>query len=79
GNGVIRRIRFLEPMTVNILSSHRLYPAFGMAGGEAGKVGSNQLFYANGIKEELAGQSQLTVRAGDVLQVETPGGGGYGV
>lgn len=78
GNGVIRRIRFLEPMTVNILSSHRLYPAFGVAGGEAGKVGINRLFHVNGVNEELGGQSQFAVRAGDKLQIETPGGGGYG-
>ncbi|NOQ13480.1 MAG: 5-oxoprolinase [Methyloprofundus sp.] len=78
GCGVIRRIRFLQPMSVNILSSHRLFPPFGLAGGEAGKVGINQLLRKNGTKEVLAGQSQLEVRAGDALQIETPGGGGYG-
>lgn len=78
GCGVIRRIRFLESMTVNILSSHRLYPPFGLAGGESGKLGVNQLFCAKGGAKQLAGQSQVEVRAGDALQIETPGGGGYG-
>ena len=79
GCGVIRRIRFLEPMTVNILSSHRLFPAFGLAGGESGKVGINRIFRKNGAMVLLKGQSQVEVRAGDALQIETPGGGGYGL
>lgn len=78
GCGVIRRIRFLQPMTVNILSSHRLYPPFGLAGGEAGKPGINRLIRVKGSSQALAGQSQVDVRAGDAVQIETPGGGGYG-
>ncbi|NOQ65018.1 MAG: 5-oxoprolinase [Methyloprofundus sp.] len=79
GNGVIRRIQFLEAMTVNILSSHRLYPPFGLSGGDSAKLGINQIFRCTGISEVLSGQSQLELDAGDILQIETPGGGGYGV
>lgn len=78
GCGVIRRIRFLQPMTVNILSSHRLYPPFAIAGGTPGKVGINQVFRKTGTKQEIPGQCQLEVNSGDALQIETPGGGGYG-
>lgn len=78
GCGVIRRIRFLQPMTVNILSSHRLFPPFGLAGGEPGKTGVNCLLRADGKQQKLTGQSQFEVRAGDAVQIETPGGGGYG-
>ncbi|RLA19740.1 MAG: 5-oxoprolinase, partial [Gammaproteobacteria bacterium] len=78
GCGAIRRIRFLQAMTVNILSSHRLLPAFGLAGGAPGKVGINRIFRADGTNELLQGQSQTEVSAGDAIQIETPGGGGYG-
>jgi len=78
GCGVIRRIGFLEPMTVNILSSHRKLPPFGLKGGEAGQLGSNLLIRADSSKRILAGQSQVNVVAGDALQINTPGGGGYG-
>ncbi len=78
GNGVIRRIEFLEAMTAGILSSHRLYPPFGLFGGLPGKIGVNSIMRRDGTLERLSGCSEIQVEAGDVLSIETPGGGGFG-
>ncbi len=78
GDGGIRRIRFLEPMTASILSNGRTVGAFGMAGGEAGAVGENFIERADGRVEKLAHIGQVEVRANDVMVICTPGGGGYG-
>ncbi|MFQ4142769.1 hydantoinase B/oxoprolinase family protein [Chlorogloeopsis sp. ULAP02] len=78
GNGVVRRIRFLEPITANILSSHRLIPPFGLNGGEAGIVGLNWIQRQNGTKEHLDGTATVEMQPGDVFVIETPGGGGFG-
>nr|VFK10842.1 MAG: Hydantoinase B/oxoprolinase [Candidatus Kentron sp. LPFa] len=76
GDGVIRRIRFLEPLSAGILSNHRKIPPFGMAGGEPGRVGRNWVERADGRCEELASTEEVSMEAGDVLVIETPGGGG---
>jgi 5-oxoprolinase (ATP-hydrolysing) len=78
GDGGIRRIRFLEPMTASILSNGRKVGAFGMAGGEAGAVGENYVERADGRCERLAHSGQVEVSVDDVMVVCTPGGGGYG-
>ncbi len=78
GNGGVRRIRFLEPMTASILSNGRKVGAFGVAGGEAGAVGANYIERADGRREKLAHSGQAEVDANDVMVVCTPGGGGYG-
>ena len=78
GNGGIRRIRFLEPMTASILSNGRKVGAFGMAGGEAGAVGENFIERADGRREKLAHIGQVEVNVDDVMVICTPGGGGYG-
>ncbi len=78
GDGVVRKIRFLETMHVAILSSHRDIPPPGMAGGAAGATGRNSVERANGSVKELKGADTATLYAGDVIVVETPGGGGYG-
>ncbi|WP_445634411.1 hypothetical protein NSTC745_06221 [Nostoc sp. DSM 114161] len=78
GNGVVRRIRFLEPMTANILSGHRLVSPFGLNGGEAGKVGRNWIRRQNGSEESLDSSGTVEVNVGDVFVIETPGGGGFG-
>ncbi|MBD2343344.1 hydantoinase B/oxoprolinase family protein [Anabaena subtropica] len=78
GDGVVRRIRFLEPMTANILSNHRLVPPFGLNGGEAGKVGRNWIQRHNGTKENLDSTATVEMKPGDVFVIETPGGGGFG-
>ncbi len=77
GNGGVRRIRFLAPMTASILSNNRIVPPFGMAGGEPGKCGRNYVVRAGGRVEELGFVATTEVQPGDVFVVETPGGGGY--
>ncbi|BAZ19785.1 hydantoinase B/oxoprolinase [Kalymmatonema gypsitolerans NIES-4073] len=78
GNGVIRRIRFLEPMTANILSNHRFVPPFGLNGGEAGLVGRNSIERQDGTQEILEFPATVEMKPGDVFVIETPGGGGFG-
>jgi N-methylhydantoinase B len=78
GNGVIRRIRFLESMTANILSGHRFIPPFGLNGGQAGIVGRNWIQRQNGIEENLDSTATVEMKPGDVFVIETPGGGGFG-
>ncbi|MEO8655839.1 MAG: hydantoinase B/oxoprolinase family protein, partial [Ramlibacter sp.] len=78
GNGGVRRIRFLEPMTASILSNSRKYGPFGMAGGQPGKVGVNLVVRADGSVEQLDHIGQAEMMPGDVFEIHTPGGGGYG-
>jgi 5-oxoprolinase (ATP-hydrolysing) len=78
GDGVVRRLRFLEPMTATILSSHRLTRAFGVAGGGEGAPGRNAVKRAGGHIEPLAGNDRVDLDAGDIIIIETPGGGGWG-
>jgi N-methylhydantoinase B len=78
GDGVIRRIKFQEAMTANILSSNRLIPPFGLAGGKAGKIGRNAVERNDGTIEELPGTATVEMNLGDIFIIETPGGGGYG-
>nr|VFJ47730.1 MAG: 5-oxoprolinase (ATP-hydrolysing) [Candidatus Kentron sp. FW] len=78
GDGVVRRIRFLEPMSAAVLANHRKVPPFGMAGGEAGKTGRNWVERADGAQETLASTEEVAMEAGDVFVIETPGGGGWG-
>jgi 5-oxoprolinase (ATP-hydrolysing) len=78
GEGAVRRIRFREPMTVSTLSGHRRRPPYGLAGGRPGALGRNRIERADGRVDELGGSDSAEVGAGDVLVVETPGGGGYG-
>ncbi len=79
GNGAVRRIRFLAPMTASILSNGRKAGAFGMAGGEPGAPGENRIERADGRIEMLGAIGQAEMNPGDVFVVCTPGGGGYGV
>jgi 5-oxoprolinase (ATP-hydrolysing) len=78
GNGGIRRVRFLEPMTASILSNGRKHGAFGMAGGESGQAGSNRIMRSDGRVEQLGHIGQAEMQPGDVFEIHTPGGGGYG-
>ncbi len=79
GMGGVRRIRFLETMTASILSNGRVHPAFGMAGGKAGAPGINQVQRADGRVEVLKHIGQVQMAPGDVFEIHTPGGGGYGL
>ncbi len=77
GDGVVRRIHFLEPVIAGILSSHRSLPPFGSNGGKPGKTGVNTVIRSNGEVEILPGCAEIEVCAGDAVQIETPGGGGF--
>ncbi|MGW0250171.1 hydantoinase B/oxoprolinase family protein [Nocardia goodfellowii] len=78
GDGGVRRIRFTEAVTVSTLSSHRRVPPYGMAGGAPGALGVNRVERADGTVEQLDGAESADLEPGDVLVIETPGGGGYG-
>ncbi|MGY8526900.1 hydantoinase B/oxoprolinase family protein [Paracidovorax citrulli] len=78
GNGGVRRVRFLEPMTASILSNNRLHAPFGMAGGKPGALGRNLVERVDGREEVLPHVARTEMAAGDVFVVETPGGGGFG-
>jgi 5-oxoprolinase (ATP-hydrolysing) len=78
GNGGIRRIEFLEPMTASILSNARVHAAFGMAGGSAGAVGINRVVRQDGTQQDVPHIAQVDMQAGDVFEIHTPGGGGFG-
>ncbi len=80
GDGVIRHITFLAPLTVSLLSTRRgeFTPA-GMEGGGNGKAGANLLRRRDGSEQLLAGCEQCTVEAGDQITIKTPGGGAWGV
>jgi 5-oxoprolinase (ATP-hydrolysing) len=78
GDGGVRRVRFLEPMTASILSNGRTVPAFGMAGGAAGAPGVNRVERADGRVEALAHIGSAEMGPGDMFVIETPGGGGWG-
>jgi 5-oxoprolinase (ATP-hydrolysing) len=79
GDGGVRRLKFLEPMTASILSNGRRVSAFGLAGGGAGALGINRVERKeNGSVETLPHIGSAEMAAGDVFVIETPGGGGYG-
>jgi 5-oxoprolinase (ATP-hydrolysing) len=78
GNGGVRRVTFLEPMTASILSNGRRYGAFGMAGGSAGEPGLNLVRRVDGRVETLGHIGQVDMQPGDVFEIHTPGGGGFG-
>jgi 5-oxoprolinase (ATP-hydrolysing) len=79
GDGGVRRMRFLEPMTAGILSNGRVHGAFGLAGGQPGAVGINRVERADGSVEVLGHIGTAEMEPGDVFVVETPGGGGFGM
>ncbi|MEO0993092.1 MAG: hydantoinase B/oxoprolinase family protein [Pseudomonadota bacterium] len=78
GDGSVRRIRFLEPMTVAILSGHRHVPPPGLDGGAPGAVGRARILRAGDGEDVLGSADRRELAAGDVWLLETPGGGGCG-
>lgn len=78
GDGSMRRLEFLEPMEVALLSSHRKEAPAGLAGGGDASCGAQRLIRADGETVELEGLFSVAVEAGDAIEIETPGGGGYG-
>ena len=78
GDGVTRKIRFLELMTATILSSHRQTEPYGLAGGQAGEKGDNLVLKADGTTAQLQGNDEILMSEDDIFIIKTPGGGGYG-
>ncbi|MFD2262949.1 hydantoinase B/oxoprolinase family protein [Lacibacterium aquatile] len=78
GDGVIRRVKFLEAMTAAILANRRRVAPFGLAGGKSGATGRNYVDRKNGKREEFGATHEVAMTSGDVFVIETPGGGGYG-
>ena len=78
GHGVVRRLRFLVPMTVTTLCSHRRVPPFGLDGGAPGAVGRNWAEWPDGRCQEMQGNDEIDLPAGAVFGIATPGGGGWG-
>ncbi len=76
GDGILRAIRFLEPMECTILSGHRRVRPFGLAGGEAGQVGENWVRRADGSLEKLQACDATTIGAGEAIIIQTPTAGG---
>jgi 5-oxoprolinase (ATP-hydrolysing) len=77
GDGALRRLRFLEPMTAVIVASRRHEGPFGLAGGAPGAVG-RQWIERDGATIPMGGRDRADLQPGDVLGIATPGGGGYG-
>ncbi len=78
GDGVVRRTRFEEPMSLNVLSSRRVVAPYGIEGGSPGAVGINRVLRTDGTEETHPGVFYTDVQTGDRLEIATPGGGGYG-
>jgi 5-oxoprolinase (ATP-hydrolysing) len=78
GNGAERRICFLAPMAAVILANHRRVAPFGLQGGQPGALGRNWVERTNGVREEFGGTEEVSLHAGDVFVIQTPGAGGYG-
>jgi 5-oxoprolinase (ATP-hydrolysing) len=78
GDGAVRRVRFLAPMEAALLSSRREHAPQGLAGGGPALPGRQRLIQASGAVTELPGCFSVSVQAGDVIEIETPGGGGFG-
>ncbi len=78
GDGVIRELEAVEPMRYSLITERRRHPPPGADGGRPGAPGRNRLIAADGGVRELAGKQTGTLRAGERLRIETPGGGGHG-
>jgi N-methylhydantoinase B len=77
GEGLIREIEFLAPVTATLLSERRTRQPYGLRGGQPGAFGENVLI-RDGVETVLPGKVQLQLHPGDVLSIHTPGGGGWG-
>ncbi len=80
GDGIVRRIEFLRPVRVSLLMERRgPYAPYGLHGGEPGALGRNTLQRTNGDITDLGGKASIDVASGELLTIESPGGGGWGV
>ena len=79
GCGATREIEFLEAVQLSLLTQHRRVPPYGVNGGECGKTGSQSIRRSDGTEETLPSTASPSLKAGDRLRIETPGGGGWGL
>ncbi len=79
GDGVIRDIRFLTRSQITLLSDRRRFAPYGLHGGKPGAAGSNTLIRVDGKHEDLPSKFTTWVQPGDLLSIQTPGGGGWGL
>ena len=77
GDGIVREFEFLAPARVNILSERRKFAPYGLAGGQPGQMGKNTLIQGR-TRRSLSSKASFQVKKGDLVRIETPGGGGYG-
>lgn len=77
GNGLVRRFEFLRPLVVSLITNRRTVGPYGSNGGHCGKPGANWLIQSTG-RTQLPSASRIEVVAGDQLEIQTPGGGGWG-
>ena len=78
GDGLVRELEFLEPLNVAILSERRVFPPYGLAGGEPGSRGKNIFIRKDGHHLNLGGKNEIRAKVGEAIRILTPGGGGYG-
>ena len=78
GNGVVRCYGFDAPCEVTLITERRRYAPYGLSGGEPGRPGLNRLHRADGQSQTLPGKCTIECQPGDVLEIATPGGGGWG-
>jgi N-methylhydantoinase B len=78
GDGIIREIEFLTDVQIGLLCDRRLRGPYGLSGGSDGATGKNSIVGPNGKATELPGKTSLQAKAGSILKIETPGGGGWG-
>jgi 5-oxoprolinase (ATP-hydrolysing) len=78
GDGIVREMEFLEPLTISLLTQHRKVAPYGVEGGGGGSCGKQTLLHADGTEEVLPSSVTRDVKLGDRLKIETPGGGAWG-
>jgi len=78
GDGVVRRVTFLEPMRANMLANRRKVAPRGLAGGGDAMPGRNWVERADGTVEHLGATGSAEMQPGDTFVILTPGGGGFG-
>jgi 5-oxoprolinase (ATP-hydrolysing) len=79
GNGTVRRLEFRAPLAGALLANHRRVAPFGVEGGQPGELGAAHLVRVTGEMEQIGATASFKVEAGDMLTIQTPGGGGFGV
>jgi N-methylhydantoinase B len=78
GDGLVREIELLADSQVTLLCDRHRFPPYGLAGGQPGACGRTTVIRSDGSKEVLPGKGSIRAKSGDVIVIETPGGGGWG-